>query len=63
VGGGTGVYLQDELTQILHWADPIWSEPIAVESADQDGTLLDPRMTDIIHLFNSCLARPASVAQ
>jgi hypothetical protein len=63
VGGGTGVYLKDDLTQILHWADPIWSEPIAVESADQDGKLLDPRMTDIIHLFNSCLARPVSIAQ
>jgi hypothetical protein len=61
VGGGTGVYLKAELTQMLQWADPIWSEAIAIESADQEGKLLDPRLTDIIHLFNSCLARPHSI--
>ena len=62
VGGGASFYLKDELTQILSWAVPIWSEPLDLDAVDGKGQLLNHRMADIAHLFDSCfMQQPQAV--
>ena len=56
------LYLKDELTQILSWAVPIWSEPLDLGAVDGKGQLLNHRMADIAHLFDSCfMQQPQAV--
>jgi hypothetical protein len=55
IGGGASFYLKDELTRFLGWADPLWSEPLDMDTADEK--LLSHRMADIGFLFHSCLAQ------
>jgi hypothetical protein len=55
VGGGASFYLKEELTQILSWAAPIWSEPAALAGTQEKKHLLNYRMADIAYLFDKFL--------
>jgi hypothetical protein len=52
IGGGASLYFKAELSELLAWADPIWSETLALGA---EGHQLPCRMADIWQLFHNGL--------
>lgn len=53
IGGGNAQYLKAELSTYLSWADPMWSQP--ARTLHRCDSLMGDRLSDIWHLFTSCL--------